>query len=84
MRAGCHHRADNSWEPALRAEYAEEKRLHHIRLREWPEEKLRREGFMLDGLGGSVGWQPKGEGKGCVVTFRRGEGTTSLPYHHFV
>lgn len=62
---------DGSFVPLLLAEQEEAEAQFNARLREWPDDRLKREGYMLDELGGSAVWQPRFTVEGMVVTFAR-------------
>lgn len=69
----------------LEAEQQEAERQFNHRLREWPDDKLRREGFMIDDMAANTRWQPKYKVDGTVVTFSRmgKDATRALPPHQF-
>ncbi|WWC70009.1 uncharacterized protein I206_103953 [Kwoniella pini CBS 10737] len=70
--------------PLLEAEQAEEERLYNSRIAEWSFDRLRREGYALDEMRGSIGYQPKSlAGVGTVYNFVRGKGDRELPFHRF-
>jgi hypothetical protein len=74
----------SSFEPLLRAEFDEEEQLFHIRLEEWSIDRLKREGYALGGLRGSIRYQPRSRTAGCIVTFSRtGKTATALPLNRF-
>lgn len=77
--------ADGSFLPLLDAEQEEAELQFMERLKEWPDDKLRREGFMLDEMGGSTDWQPKYKVHGKVVSFAKtgSDATSILPPHQF-
>lgn len=55
------------------------------RLKEWPDDKLKREGFMLDDMAAHTDWKPKYSVSGTVVTFSKtgSAATRPLPPHQF-
>ncbi|WVW84149.1 hypothetical protein I302_106178 [Kwoniella bestiolae CBS 10118] len=70
--------------PLLEAEQAEEERLFNSRIAEWSFDRLRREGYALDEMRGSKGYQPKSlMGLGTVYGFVRGKGDRELPFNRF-
>ncbi|WWC94560.1 hypothetical protein V866_001407 [Kwoniella sp. B9012] len=70
--------------PLLEAEQAEEERLFNSRIAEWSFDRLRREGYALDEMRGSKGYQPKSIiGLGTVYGFVRGKGDRELPFNRF-
>lgn len=67
----------------LRAEFDEEEQLFNIRLEEWSIDRLKREGYALDGMTASVRYQPRSK-SGHIVTFSRtGKTVTPLPFNRF-
>jgi hypothetical protein len=66
-------------------EYEEEQRLHRQRQLEWTEERLKREGYMLDSMATSEPFRPKRKDSGFVytVTKKGREATSALPFNRF-
>ncbi|OCF74278.1 hypothetical protein I204_04648 [Kwoniella mangroviensis CBS 8886] len=74
----------NHFIPLLEAEQAEEERLFNSRIAEWSFDRLKREGYALDEMRGSKGYQPKSMiGLGTVYGFVRGKGDRELPFNRF-
>ncbi|WWC61936.1 uncharacterized protein I303_104522 [Kwoniella dejecticola CBS 10117] len=70
--------------PLLEAEQAEEERLYNARLADWSFDRLRREGYAMDEMRGSLGYQPKSlAGIGTVYNFVKGKGDRELPFNRF-
>lgn len=76
---------DSSFVPLLQAEQQESERQFAVRLREWPDEQLKREGYMLNNMSASTGWQPKFKVEGTVISFypTGRDATRPLPPHQF-
>lgn len=74
-----------SFLPLLEFERVEAERQFNERLKDWSNEQLFREGFMLEGLGASTTWQPKFKLPGTVATFSRlgSDATKPLPVNQF-
>ncbi|BEI82979.1 hypothetical protein CcaverHIS002_0308470 [Cutaneotrichosporon cavernicola] len=71
--------------PMTKAEQEEAERQFAVRLREWPDEQLRREGYMLAEMSASTAWQPKFKVEGTVISFypTGRAATRPLPPHQF-
>ncbi|CAK9780747.1 unnamed protein product [Cutaneotrichosporon oleaginosum] len=71
--------------PLLQAEQEEAERQFAVRLREWPDEQLRREGYMLAEMSASTAWQPRFKVEGVVISFypTGRAATRPLPPHQF-
>ncbi|GMK53615.1 hypothetical protein CspeluHIS016_0102010 [Cutaneotrichosporon spelunceum] len=71
--------------PLLQAEQEEAERQFAVRLREWPNEQLQREGYMFAEMSASTAWQPKFKVEGTVISFySTGRAATRpLPPHQF-
>jgi hypothetical protein len=64
-------------------EFDEEERLHRQRQLDWTEERLKREGYMLDGMGASPGMTSKKKEGVVVYTFAKTgrDATSTLPFN---
>ncbi|WWC89106.1 uncharacterized protein L201_004024 [Kwoniella dendrophila CBS 6074] len=72
------------FQPLLEAEQAEEERIFNERIAEWSFERLKREGYTLDEMRGSIKYQPKSlVGLYTVYNFIRGKGDRELPFNRF-
>lgn len=82
---GCWGLANVSFVPLLQAEQEEAERQFAVRLREWRDEQLQREGYMLNEMSASTAWQPKFKVEGTVVSFypTGRAATRPLPPHQF-
>jgi predicted metalloprotease len=72
-----------SFEPLLQAEHDEAERTLLQRLKDWPLDRLEKDGYMLEGLGARV--EPKlKSNEGTVVTFNKTgkDGKKPLTPHH--